>query len=172
MTTLTLAQLLGKPGYGDKWDMDRQIEISNKATSGSSAIAPGRITVENESTGVWTIATAGSTGKMGVVPALAPINVDADDTFNNVTGIGAEIYIEAGGAIKPGARVMPTTGGKGIQFVAGDVTATPDESTIEAAIAVRAPFVYMGHYGEGSGHGEPATDAANGQAIRVRIQPY
>lgn len=172
MTTLTLVQLLGKPGYGDKWEMDRQIEISKKATSGSSAIAVGRITVLNESTGVWTIATAGSVGRMGVVPALAPVNVDADPTFNNVTGIGAEIYIEAAGAIKPGARVMPTTGGKGIQMTAADVTNTPDEATIEAAIASRAPFVYMGHYGEGSGHGQPATDAANAQAIRVRIQPY
>ena len=69
MTTLTLAQLLGKPGFGDKWDMDRQIEIAKKATGGSSAVAPGRIVFLNEGTGIWAIATSGSTGRQGVVPA-------------------------------------------------------------------------------------------------------
>ena len=149
MTTLTLAQLLGKPGYGDKWDLDRQIEIGKKATGGSSAVAPGRIVFLAENTGIWAIATSGSTGRMGVVPSLAPVNVDADTTMNVVTGPGAEIYVEANGAIKPGADVVPDTGGKAKGGFGGQ-------------------FSYVGHYGEGSGHGQPATDAASGHAIRIR----
>lgn len=151
---LLLADLLGKPGYGNDFDLDTSIEICKKATSGGSAIGKGRITVLTEATGVWAQAVGGSTGRMGVVPALYPINVDSDPTFNNVTKAGAEIYIEAGGVIKPGQRVMPTTGGKGI------AATTPTQEN--------APFSYMGKYGEGSGHGQPATDCANGDAIRVR----
>jgi hypothetical protein len=149
MTTLTLAQLLGKPGRGDKWDMDEQIEIGHKSTAGSSAVAIGRIVFHTESTGLWAIATAGSTGRMGVVPALDPINVDASPTLNVVTGPGTEIYVEANAAIKPGAGVGPDTGGKAKNVFGGQ-------------------FSYVGHYGEGSGHGEPATDAAQGDAIRIR----
>lgn len=149
MTALTLAQLLGKPGYGDKWDMDRQIEIGKKATGSSSAIAPGRIAFLAENTGIWAIGASGSTGRMGVVPALAPVNLDADDHLLVVTGPGAEIYIEAGGTIQPAADVGPTTGGKGINVFGGQ-------------------FSYVGHYGEGSGLGTPATAASTGEAIRVR----
>jgi hypothetical protein len=149
MATLTLAQLLGKPGYGDTWDMDRQIEIGKKSTAGGSAIAKGRIVFLTEGTGLWAIATAGSTGRMGVVPALAPVNVDADPTLNVVSGPGAEIYVEANAAIKPGADVGPDTGGKAKNVFGG-------------------PFSYVGHYGEGSGHGQPATDAAQGDPIRIR----
>jgi len=149
MTTLTLAQLLGKPGYGDKWDMDRQIEIGKKSPAGSSAIAKGRLVFLTESTGLWAIATSGSTGRMGVVPALAPINADADDTLNVVTGPGSEIYVEANAAIKPGADVGPDTGGKAKNVFGGQ-------------------WSYVGHYGEGSGHGQPATDAAQGDPIRIR----
>jgi hypothetical protein len=147
VTTLTLAQLLGKPGYGDKWDMDRQIEIGKKSTS--TAIAVGRIAFLTESTGLWAIATSGSTGRMGVVPALAPVNVAADATVNIVSGPGAEIYVEANAAIKPGADVGPDTGGKAKNVFGGQ-------------------WSYVGHYGEGSGHGQPATDAAAGDAIRIR----
>lgn len=149
MTALTLAQLLGKPGYGDKWDMDRQIEIGKKATGSSSAVAPGRIAFLTESTGVWAIGTSGSTGRMGVIPALAPLNLDADDHLLVVTGPGAEIYVEANAAIKPGADVGPDTGGKAKNVFGGQ-------------------FSYVGHYGEGSGLTTPATDAAQGEAIRIR----
>lgn len=168
--TLTTAELIGTPAFDGQKNLDSAISIWKKATSASSAIAVGRIAVRDESTGLGSLATTGSTGQMGVVPKLDPVNVDSDATFNVIDGIGSEIYIEAQGTIKVGARVMPYTGGKGQQYVAGDVTATPTESTIESAIKdfQRAPFVYVGHYGEGSGHGEPATDATTGDAIRVR----
>lgn len=166
---LLLADLLGTPADGT--DLDRNIEIGKKATGASSAVAAGRIVFHTQSTGNWAIATAGSTGRMGIVPKLHPLNVDADDTLQVATGVNSAWYIEAAGAIKPGSRVGPTTGGKGIAYVAGDVTATPTEATIESAIKdfERAPFVYEGHYGEGSGlHNDP-TDAANTNPIRVRI---
>lgn len=168
--TQSLANLLGKPGYGGSWDLDRQIESCKKATGSSSAIAAGRITVLTESTGLWAIGSSGARGRMGVVPALSPLNTDDMDTFPNITGIGASIYIEAGGTIEPGARVAPTTGGKGVQF-SGDVTATPTQTTINSIVSA-APFIYEGHYGEGSGLDNEATQATTGQAIRVRIQPF
>jgi len=149
MTALTLAQLLGKPGYGDKWDMDRQIEVGTKATGSSSAIAPGRIVFLTENTGIWAIGTSGSTGRMGVVPALAPLNLDADDTLLIVTGPGSEIYVEGNGNIKPGADVGPDTGGKAKQVFGGQ-------------------WSYVGHYGEGSGLDTQATNGAAGEAWRIR----
>ncbi len=166
---LALADLLGTPGEGE--DLNRNIEIGKKATSGSSAIAAGRVVVLTQSTGLWSLATAGSTGRLGIVPKLHPLNVDADDTLQVATGVNSEWYVEAAGAIKPGSRCQPTTGGKLIAYVAGDVTATPTETTIESAIKdfERAPFVYVGHYGEGSGLYNDPTDAANGEPIRVRI---
>lgn len=166
---LALADLLGTPADGT--DLDRNIEIGKKATGSSSAIAAGRVVVLNESTGVWAIAGSSSSGRFGIVPKLHPLNVDADDTLQVAVGINSAWYVEAAGAIKPNARCSPYTGGKVVQYVAGDVTATPTEATIEAAIQdfEQAPFEYEGHYGEGSGlHNDP-TDAANGQPIRVRI---
>jgi hypothetical protein len=154
MTTLTLAQLLGTPAFGNDFDLDGAIETCKKATGGGTAIAVGRITFLTESTGLWAIATAGSTGRQGVVPKLHPLNTDSSSTFSNVTRAGAEIYIEAAGVIKPAQRVMPTTGGKGI------AATTPTQEN--------APWAYMGHYGQGSGLDNPPTDAANGDAIRVR----
>ena len=166
---LTTAQLIGSPADGV--DLDRNIEIGVKATGASSAIPVGRVAFLTESTGRWAIATSGSTGRMGVIPNLDPINADGDDTVQVATGVGSEWYVEASGAIKPGARCAPDTGGKVKQYVAGDVTATPTESTIESAIKdfERAPFIYQGHYGEGSGLGNKPTDAANTDAVRVRI---
>ncbi len=168
--TLTLAQLLGTPADGV--DLDRNIEIGNKSTAGSSAVAAGRVVVLTQSTGLWAIGASGNTGRMGIVPKLDPLNVDADDTLQVATGQGSQWYVEAAGAIKPGSRCTVTTGGKVIAYVAGDVTATPTESTIESAIKdfERAPFIYVGHYGEGSGlHNDP-TDAANAEAVRVEIR--
>jgi hypothetical protein len=166
---LALADLLGTPADGT--DLDRNIEIGKKATGASSAVAAGRVVVLDESTGLWAIAGTSSTGRFGIVPKLHPLNVDADDTLQVATGVNSAWYVEAAGAIKPGARCSPGASGKVIQYVSGDTTATPTESTIEAAIKdfEQAPFVYEGHYGEGSGlHNDP-TDAANGQPIRVRI---
>ena len=166
---LALADLLGTPADGT--DLDRNIEIGNKATGASSAIAPGRVVVLNESTGRWAIAGSSSSGRFGIVPKLHPVNVDADDSLQVATGKNSAWYVEAQGTIKPGDRVSPYTGGKVQQFVADDVTATPTEATIEAAIQdfEQAPFVYEGHYGEGSGLYNNPTDASTGEPIRVRI---
>jgi len=166
---LALADLLGTPADGT--DLDRNIEIGNKATGASSAIAPGRVVVLNESTGRWAIAGSTSHGRFGIVPKLHPVNVDADDSLQVATGKNSAWYVEAQGTIKPGARVSPYTGGKVQQFVADDVTATPTEATIEAAIQdfEQAPFVYEGKYGEGSGLYNNPTDATTGDAVRVRI---
>jgi len=165
--TLTTAQLIGTPAEGTA--LNENLEIGKKSTAGSSAIAYGRVVFHTQSTGLWAIATAGSTGRMGIVPKLDPTNVDADSTL--VVAIGGSWYAEAGGAIKPGSRCQPTTGGKLVAYVPGDTTATPTETTIEAALKdfERAPFVYEGHYGEGSGLGNAPTDAADTEAIRVRV---
>ena len=166
---LALADLLGHPADGT--DLDRNIEIGIKATGSSSAVAAGRVVVLDESTGVWAIAGSSSTGRFGIVPKLHPLNVDADEAIQVATGKNSAWYVEAQGTIKPGARVGPYTGGKVQQFVAGDVTATPTEATIEAAIKdfEQAPFVYEGHYGEGSGLYNVPTDATTADPVRVRI---
>jgi len=157
MTALTLANLLGKPAYGNDFDLDGALESCKKATGASSAIGVGRIFFITDSTGIAAIATSGSTGRMGVVPAIfGGKHTDSDAQFFGVTRAGAEIYIESSGVIKQGARVAPDTGGKGKQATG---TITDDN----------APFVYMGHYGEGTGTGNPPTDAANGDPIRVRL---
>jgi hypothetical protein len=153
---LTLAQLLGSPGHADGWDLDRVQEIGKKASGGGSAIAVGRVVFQTNATGLWAIATSGSTGRMGVIPNLDPINVDGDTALQVIAGIGAEIYVEAAGTIKPGSWVVPTTGGKVIQ------------RTGEAAQAVVG--IYKGHYGEGSGIGSPPTDALNAEAARIEIR--
>ena len=166
---LTVAQLLGSPADGS--DLDRNLEIGVKATGASSAIAVGKVVVLTESTGVWAIATDGSTGRMGVVPKLDPVNVDADDTITVATGINSAWYIEANGTIKVGARAAPSAAGTLKQYAAADVTTTVSEANVENAIKdfERAPFVYEGHYGEGSGLGNKPTQALVGEAGRFRI---
>jgi len=166
---LTLAQLLGTPADGT--DLDRNLEIGVKATGASSAIAVGRVVVL--SAGVWAIATSGSTGRMGIVPKLDPVNVDSDDTITVATGINSAWYAEANGTIPVGSRCSPDTGGKLKAFASTNIpnTATFADTTIENAILdfERAPFVYEGHYGEGSGLGNKPTQALVGEAGRFRI---
>ena len=166
---LTVAQLLGSPADGS--DLDRNLEIGVKATGASSAIAVGRVVFHTQSTGIWAIATDGSTGRMGVVPKLDPVNVDADDTITVATGINSAWYVGANGTIKPGGRAQPSAGGTLKAYVAGDVTATVTEATIEAAIKdfERAPWVYEGHYGEGSGLGNKPSDILDNEIGRFRI---
>lgn len=165
---LLTADLLGTPADGT--DLDRNIEIGKKATGVSSAIAAGR-TVFLNSSGVWAITTSTFSGRQGIVPKLHPLNVDADDTLQVATGQGSQWYVEAAGAIKPGRPCVGTTSGKVVAVSDFDTTATPTETTIEGAIAAAtAPFIYVGHYGEGSGlHNDP-TDAANAEAVRVEIR--
>jgi hypothetical protein len=170
MATAYELTLLGKPAFGNDFDLDGALEVCKKATSQGSKIDFGKCIVEDESTGIWSQATAGSKGRMGWVPALAPVMTDSSPTFYGVTRAGAEGYVKAGGAIKVGARCSPDSNGDFIQFVPSDVTATPTESTIEAAINdyQEAPFVFLGHYGEGSGLDTGGTPAAQNDIIRVR----
>jgi hypothetical protein len=149
---LTTAQLIGTPARADENDLDTAVEIGKKATGGSSAIAVGRVVFHTHATGVWAIATAGSTGRMGVVPKLAPANVDADDTLQVVAAPKAQIYVEATGAIKPGAQLLPDTGGK-----------------VKASTGQQGFAVYKGHYGEGSGLENDPTDAAAAEAVRIEL---
>ena len=148
---LTTAQLIGTPAKADAFDLDTAVEIGKKSTAGSSAIAYGRVVFQTSSSGLWAIATAGSTGRMGVVPKLAPVNVDADDTLQVVAAPRAQIYVEANGAIKPGSQVIPDTGGK-VKSTSGQGFA-----------------VYKGHYGEGSGLENDPTDAAAAEAVRIEL---
>jgi hypothetical protein len=152
---LTLAQLLGTPAHADARDLDRAIERGKKASGGGSAIAVGRVAFQNNATGIWAIATSGSTGRMGVVPNLDPVNLDAETNITLVTGRDAEIYVELNGTVKPGSFVVPDTGGK------------VKQRTTEAAQAIVG--VYRGHYGEGSGLGSPPTDGLAGEAGRISL---
>lgn len=148
---LTTAQLIGSPKNADEWSLDGAVEIGKKATGGGTAIAVGRVAFLTGSSGLWAIATAGSTGRMGVIPKLAPVNVDADDTLQVAARPGASYYVEAAGAIKPGSQVLPTTGGK--------VIATSGQGFA----------VYKHHYGEGSGLDNDPTDAANAEAVCIEV---
>ena len=151
---LTTAELIGTPVHASDFDLDTAIETGKKSTAGSSAIAYGRVVFHSggsPGTGLWAIATSGSTGRMGVVPKLAPTNVDADSSLLVMARPGTQIFVEAAGAIKPGSQVIPTTGGKVITSTGGQGFA-----------------VYKGHDGEGS-LGNPPTDAANAEAIIIEL---
>ena|SRR5687768_7044216 len=147
--------------------------IWKKATSGGSAILPGKVVKLTESTGVGALAptTAGLTGPFGVVPRLAPVNVDSDDTFQVITG--GEIYVTADGAIKPNQRVMPSTStaGEVVAYVAPAASASPTQAEVNTAAEAQQKIVgiYLGHVDEGSGLTNEATDAADGQVIRILL---
>jgi hypothetical protein len=152
---LTLAQLLGTPAFADARDLDRAITIGKKASGTTTAIAAGRVVFIGSTGGNWAIATSGSTGRMGVVPNLAPLNVDADTSIAVIDSPGAEIYVEANGAILANSEVVADTGGK-----------VKARSTETSGIVGK----YMGHYGEGSGLGNAPTTAAAGEAVRISIK--
>ncbi len=164
---LTTAELIGTPAEGT--DLNENIEIGVKNTGASSAIPVGRVAFL--SAGVWAIATDGSVGRMGIIPKLDPVNVDGDDTIQVATGIGSRWYVEFSATVTYGSRCAPSSGGKLKAFTASDVTATPTEATIESAIRdfERAPFIYEGKYGEGSGLYNKPSSVSSGQAGRVRI---
>ena len=147
----TTAELIGTPVHASEWDLNDALEQGTKASGGGSAIPIGRVAVEVHASGVWAIATAGSTGRQGVIPKLAPANVDADTKLKLLTRIGAETFIEGNSAVKPGGQVTSDTGGKG-----------------KATTGGAGSFIYLGHDGEGT-IGNPATDGAAGEAWRVRI---
>lgn len=167
---LTLAQLLGTPGWAT--DLDRNIEIGKKASGGSSAIAAGRVVFLTDSTGVWAIGTSTSSGRTGVIPNLDPVNVDGDTELQIATGVDSEWYVESNGTLKPGCRVACDTGGKVKAFVLADVTTTVSEANVENAIKdfERVVGNYKGKYGEGSGLGNPPTDATSADPVRIALR--
>jgi len=147
----TTAELIGTPVHASDWDLNDALEGGKKASGGSSAIAVGRVVFETHATGIWAIATAGSTGRMGVIPKLHPANVDADTALKVLARAGAEIFVEGNSAAKPGALLTSDTGGK-----------------VKATTGGAGQFIYLGHDGEGT-IGNPPTDGAAGEAWRVRL---
>lgn len=158
--------------YANDEDLHHNCEIGKKATGASSAIAPGRGVFHTQSSGLWAITAAGSSGRTGIIPNKYPLNTDADATLQVETRKGTAMYVQAGGAIKPGGRCRPDALGKFIAAVAIDVTATVNEANVELALnSMDRPneYWYEGHEGEGEGLANTPTDAALDEKIRVRI---
>lgn len=147
---LTTAELIGTPVHANEFDLNDALEGGKKASGGGSAIAVGRVVFLTAATGVWAIATSGSTGRIGIIPKLAPVNVDADVNLKVATRAGAEYFAEGNGAVKPGQQCIPDTGGK-----------------LKATTGAGA-FIYLGHDGEGT-IGNPPTDGAAAEGWRVRL---
>lgn len=149
------ADLFGVVAYPSIFDLDRALEQGKKATGASSALVTGRIVHLTNSTGVWAQGTSGDAGRAGVVPKIywgKNVNTDASDNCVILTGDGAEFYAESDGAIKPGAKVTFGDGG-----------------TVKAWTSGKVIGHYVGHYGEAIGAGEEPTDAAQDEAVRIRI---
>ena len=152
--TTAAADLFGVVAYPSIFDLDRALEQGKKATTG--ALGTGLVVTLDNTNGLWATAATASTGRAGVIPKLyqgKDVNTASSAEVVVLTGIGAEVYAEAGDTIKPGAKV--TFGATG--------TVIPQTSTY--------PVIghYVGHYGEGSGAGEPPTDGTVGQAVRIRL---
>ena len=154
--TISAANLFGVIAYPGERDLDRALEPGKKATTASSALVTGRVVHLTNSTGLWARATSGDAGRIGVVPKIywgKDVNTDSSDDCVILTGVGAEVYVEAAAAIKPGAKVVAGDGG-----------------TVKAWTSGTHIGVYKGHYGEGTA-GEPPTDASAGEAIRIALEP-
>lgn len=147
---LTMAELIGTPVHTSEFDLNDALEGGKKATGGGSAIAVGRVVFLTGSSGLWAIATSGSTGRMGIIPKLVPVNTDSGADLKVATRVGAEYFVEGNSAVKPGEQCIPDTGGK-----------------LKATTGAGA-FIYLGHDGEGT-IGNPVTDGAAAEAWRVRI---
>lgn len=149
----SLSDLKGLPANDE--DLEKNVSIGNKATTGGSKVDPGIIILNTA--GVWAKAGAGASGPMGIVPKKHPLNTDTDPTLQVADRNDTEWYIEGAGTVKPGQRVKPDANGNGVPWVAAT-------DTIK-----EAPFIYEGHYGEGVGLDNKPTDGLTGQAWRVRI---
>ena len=152
---IATADLLGIVAYPDVFSLDRAIELGEKATGAGSAIPTGRVVAITEATGNWALGTSGNDTRLGVIPKLywgKDVNTDSSAKVTVLTGPNAEVYVEASGNIVVGQRVVAGDGGKVKAWTSGNWFG-----------------VYMGHYGEGSGHNTAATDAVNGDAVRIKI---
>ena len=139
----------------------KYLKIRNKATSGGSAIAVGAVVKLTEATGAVAItpASADVVGPFGVIPNLYPVNVDADAQTLVMMG-GGQVYVRADGAIKPGQRVKCSAATAGQVVAYAGTAVDPSELTVG---------IYEGHVDEGQGIGNPATDAADNDIIRVSL---
>ena len=152
MVAQTTAELIGTQVHANEFDLDTALEDGKKATGVGTLIPVGRVAFLTGATGLWAIATAGSTGRIGVIPKLHQGDANTDGSANIVvlTAPRAGVLVEAAGAIKPGQQVLPGTGGK--------VIATTGQGFA----------VYKGHNGEGSA-GNPPTDGANAEAVWIEL---
>src|ERR1043165_5366681 len=82
-------QAPGDPAYYT----DTDFEISDKATTGGSAMAAGIVTYQPLTGGNWAACSSGNYGRFGVVPNMEPgaSMADSDPTFQNA--IGGEWYV-------------------------------------------------------------------------------
>ena len=152
---LTLSDLVGVVAYPGVRDLDRALENGIKATGAGTALGTGKVVVLTDATGYWAQATSDDAKRAGVVPKLywgKDVNTDSSIKVTVLTGSGAEVYVEAGGTIKPGSKVTFGDGGTVKIWTSGKVIGH-----------------YVGHYGESIGAGEQPTDATIGQAARIRI---
>jgi hypothetical protein len=152
---LSLSDLKGVVAYPDIFSLDTALEQGEKATGASSALGTGKVVALTEATGVWSEATSGNDTRLGVIPKLywgKDVNTDSSAQCLVLTGARAEVYVEAGGSIPVGDRVVAGDGGTVKDWSSGNWFG-----------------VYKGHYGEGSGFGVPATDAVAGDAVRIAI---
>ena len=134
--------------------LNEDIEIGIKATGVGSAVPPGTCVTQTAGTGAWIASTATDTGRVGIVPNLAPINTDSDDSLQVVTGDGAEVYCRLNGACKPGARIGHDDTGKVKSVASGGFGS------------------YVGHDGENlGGLDDSITDGADEDIIRVKMGP-
>jgi hypothetical protein len=145
--------MIGTPVHASEFDLNDALEGGKKATGGGSAIAVGRVAFLNSGSGLWAIATSGSTGRMGVIPKLdqSPGNTDSNANIKVAARAGLETFVEGNSAVKPGAQLLPDTGGKA-----------------KAGTGTDGFAVYLGHDGEGT-IGNPPTDGAPGEAWRIRL---
>ncbi len=157
---LTLSDLVGVVAYPGVRDLDRALENGIKATGAGTALGTGKVVVLTDATGYWAQATSDDAKRAGVVPKLywgKDVNTDSSIKVTVLTGSGAEVYVESSGTILPGARVQAGNGG-----------------TVKAWATGKKPIgKYMGHYGEGSGHGtgtaQNVTTAVTGEAVRIAL---
>lgn len=139
----------------------------------NAAIALGGVCVPDTGTSPdsYKIAPA-SAGNLG--PFVVCVNKAAATTDPSFAAAfpGTIVAVKADGAIEVGKEVQcsSSTAGEVVVFAASDVTSSPTETTIEAALNDRLRVVgrYLGHENEITGK-VPATAAADGDVILIKL---
>jgi hypothetical protein len=142
--------MVSVPGDLRYW-LNEDIEIGVKATGVGSALPPG--TCVDLVNGVWVISDVDNLAlRHGIIPNLAPLNTDSDDTLQVVTGEGAEIYTTLNGTCAKGQGLAGDDGGKA------------------KAVTTGHWMSYVGHDGENlGGLDDTITDGADEDTICVRL---